>query len=69
MGGPQVILKGGIVSNSTNDSMLEEAWDYINSGDLSSTGLDKVMEANIVNNDMEGLWKNLVQARDLLREE
>lgn len=57
------------MSNDVNTSLVEEAWEYINSGDLSGTRLDLALEHDINTDDMEALWEHLLQARDLLREE
>lgn len=61
--------KGDVVSNLVNEALIEEAWDYINSGDLSSTPMEKMLEEDIKNYDMEALWAHLVQAREFLRTE
>lgn len=57
------------MSSIVNDALIEEAWDYINSGDLSSTPLEKALENDINTNDLEALWAHLQDARDMLRDE
>ena len=55
------------MSDISNDNLVTEARDYIDSGDLSSTPLEGVLEADLKSNDMEMLWVHLMQARDMLR--
>lgn len=57
------------MSNTTNTSLLEEARDYLDSGDLDSTPLRGMIEADIKANDLEALWAHVLQARDMLRDE
>lgn len=57
------------MSNMVNDNLILEAQEYINSGELSSTGLDYAMASNLAHNDLEALWKNVIEARNLLRDE
>lgn len=57
------------MSNLVNERLLEEAQSYIDSGELSSTIMEGILEADIKNNDLEALWEHLMQVRDILREE
>lgn len=49
--------------------LVDEAREYIDSGELSSTPLEGILEADLKAKDYEALWHHLIQARDLLREE
>ena len=55
------------MSNAVNDNLIEEA--YALMPELVGTGLEHVMESNIAHNDLDALWQNLLQARNLLRED
>lgn len=56
------------MSNTSNETLLLEANSYLD-GSLSSTPLEGMIKADIEANDLEALWKHVIQARDLLREE
>lgn len=60
-------MKGNILSSIVNDRLLEEAYSLM--PELAGTGLDNVMKSNIAMNDLEALWKNVLDARSLLRED
>lgn len=57
------------MSNQQNDSLLEEAQDYIDSGDLSSTPLEEMLERDIKTGDLESLWHHVIEARAMLRDD
>jgi len=57
------------MSNLTNDNLIEEAMDYINSGELSSTPLEKLIEQDIKNVDLDSLWYHVLEARNILRDD
>ena len=57
------------MSNTVNDSLIDEAMDYINSGDLSSTPMEAMLEQDIKSGDLDSLWQHILQARNFLREE
>lgn len=57
------------MSNAINEALFLEAQDYIDSGELSSTPMEGMLENDIKNNDLESLWAHLLEARDFLRDE
>lgn len=57
------------MSNALNEALLTEAQEYINSGELSSTPMEGMLENDIKNNDLESLWAHLINVREFLREE
>lgn len=57
------------MSHDMNTGLLEEAADYINSGDLSSTPMEEMLERDIESGDLTALWEHLKQVRDYLRQE
>lgn len=57
------------MSQEVNSTLLEEAQDYITSGDLSGTNLDRALELDIHMNDLDSLWQHILEARDLLRDD
>lgn len=57
------------MSNTVNDTLLEEALEYCNSGDLSSTPLEKLILNAIDRNDLEAVRKYVIEARNLLRDQ
>ena len=57
------------MSHEVNTNLIEEANEYINSGELSSTPLQGMLEADVKSGDMTGLWQHVVEARNMLREE
>lgn len=50
-------------------NLIDEAMDYIEGGDLSSTPLETILRNDINRDDMEALENHLIEARELLREE
>lgn len=50
-------------------ALIAEAEDYINSGDLSSTVLEKMMMEDIKTGDVTALWYHVLEARNMLRED
>ena len=57
------------MSHKVNDTLIEEAKELINSGELSSTPLEKMLEADLQANDLDSMWRHLVEARDFLRDD
>lgn len=57
------------MSNAANDSLIDEAMDYINSGDLSSTPMEEMLEHDIESGDLTSLWGHILEVRNFLRED
>ena len=57
------------MSNVVNEALLTEAQELINSGELSSTPMEGMLENDIKMGDLEALWQHLIQAREFLRDE
>jgi hypothetical protein len=52
-----------------NDQLIEEAQEYINSGELSSTPYQDALEADLKYSDLDSLWHHIILVRDFLRED
>lgn len=57
------------MSQTENSNLLDEATEYINSGDLSSTPLEKMLHNDLLQGDMTALWQHVLAARNFLRED
>lgn len=57
------------MSNSVNTTLIEEAEEYIHSGELSSTPMEGMLENDLKTGDMESLWRHIAEVRDFLRSE
>lgn len=57
------------MSSAVNEALLLEAQEHINSGDLSSTPMEGMLENDIKNGDLESLWAHLTEVRNFLRPE
>lgn len=57
------------MSNAINEALLLEAEEYINSGELSSTPMEAMLEEDIKHGDLQALWQHIMEVRDFLREE
>ncbi len=57
------------MSDAVNSALMEEAIEYINSGELSSTPMEGMLEEDIKRGDLEALWQHIVEVRNFLREE
>lgn len=57
------------MSSAVNEALLLEAQDYINSGELSSTPMEGMLENDIKHGDLEALWAHIIQVRSFLRDE
>lgn len=57
------------MSHNNNTALIEEANEYLNDGSVSSTFLEELLRADLENDDMESLWRHIVQVREMLRDE
>lgn len=57
------------MSNEVNTNLIEEAQEYVSSGELSGTPLQDMLEADLKTGDLQALWFHVVEARNMLREE
>lgn len=57
------------MSTDVNTNLIEEAQEYVQSGELSSTPLQGMIEADLEHGDLTALWYHVVEARNLLRDE
>lgn len=57
------------MSNDVNSKLIEEAQEYITSGELSSTPIEKMLEEDIKHGDLDALWHHVVEARNFLRDD
>lgn len=57
------------MSNAINETLLFEAEEWINSGELSSTPMEAMLEEDIKHGDLQALWQHIMEVRDFLREE